>query len=141
MKHLLKPDNSIFILRITLGFVLLTHSLYLKMIVFTLHGTAQYFASIGLPEMLAYLVFSIEVGSGLALLLGFNTRFFSALVIPVLLGATWAHSSNGWLFTNTGGGWEYPLLLSVMAIAQLGLGNGKYAISTYLLSKRLVARI
>lgn len=141
MKHLLKPDNSIFILRITLGIVLLTHSLYLKMIVFTLHGTAQYFASIGLPEMLAYFVFSIEVGSGLALLLGFNTRFFSALVIPVLLGATWAHSSNGWLFTNTGGGWEYPLLLSVMAIAQLGLGNGKYAISTYLLSKRPVARI
>ena len=136
MKHLFNSDTSIFILRVTLGSVLLAHSLYLKMIVFTLAGTAQFFGSIGLPEILAYIVFFVEAVSGVALLLGFNTRFFSALVIPIFLGATWVHSANGWLFSNTGGGWEYPLLLTMMAVAQLGLGDGKYAISTYFLSKR-----
>ena len=136
MSNLLNTDTSIFILRVSLATVLLAHSLYLKLVVFTLAGTAQFFASIGLPEALAYIVFGVEVVAGTALLLGFKTRFFSVLVIPVLLGATWAHSSNGWLFTNTGGGWEYPLLLSLMAVAQLGLGNGKYAISSYLVSKQ-----
>lgn len=136
MNRLLNPETSAFILRVALGSVLLAHSLYLKMVVFTLAGTAQYFTSIGLPEILAYIVFLVESIVGVALLLGFNTRIFSALVIPILLGATWAHSPNGWLFTNAGGGWEYPLLLTFMAVAQLGLGDGKYAISSYFLSKQ-----
>ncbi|MFK5912749.1 MAG: DoxX family protein [Woeseiaceae bacterium] len=134
LNNLLSPgvgiDIGTFILRVALGSVLLAHSLYLKLMVFTLPGTAQFFASIGLPELLAYAVFSIEAIAGVALILGFKTRLFSALVIPVLLGATWAHLANGWLFTNAGGGWEYPLLLAVMALAQVGLGNGKYAVST-----------
>lgn len=130
MNNLLNSDTSTLILRISLATVLLAHSLYLKLVVFTLAGTAQFFGSIGLPEILAYIVFFVEVISGVALLVGFNTRFFSVLVIPVLLGATWVHSTNGWLFTNTGGGWEYPLLLTLMAVVQIGLGDGKYAIST-----------
>lgn len=136
MKHLFNTDTGALILRVSLGFVLLSHSLYLKMVVFTLAGTAQYFSSIGLPGVLAYLVFLTEVAAGISLLLGFNTRFFSALIIPVLLGATWVHSVNGWLFTNSGGGWEYPLFLFLMAVAQLGLGDGKYALTTYFRSKQ-----
>ncbi|MEY8241011.1 MAG: DoxX family protein [Cycloclasticus sp.] len=132
MNPLVNSDTSAFILRVSLGTILLAHSLYLKLFVFTLAGTAQYFGSIGLPEVFAYIVFTVEVLSGFALLLGFNTRLFAALVIPVLLGATWAHVSNGWLFSNTGGGWEYPLLLSLMAFVQVGLGDGKFAVSSYL---------
>jgi len=135
MNSILNPDISASILRAALGIVLIAHSLYLKMVVFTLAGTAQFFASIGLPEVLAYVVFFVEAVAGVALLVGFKTRIFSALVIPILLGATWAHSANGWLFTNAGGGWEYPLLLTVIAIVQMGLGDGRYAISTYFLSK------
>lgn len=130
MKDLLKPEVGTFILRISLGIVLLAHSVYLKLMVFTLAGTAGYFASIGLPEFLAYVVFAIEAVAGIALLLGFKTRLFAALTIPVLLGATWAHAANGWLFSNANGGWEYPLLLSVLAVVQIALGSGKYAITT-----------
>jgi len=128
--NLLNPETGTFILRISLGSVLLAHSVYLKLMVFTLPGTAQFFASIGLPEALAYIVFAIEAIAGTALILGVKTRLFSALIIPVLLGATWAHSSSGWLFSNAGGGWEYPLILSLMALAQLGLGDGRFAISS-----------
>lgn len=136
MKQLFNTDTGLLILRVALGSVLLSHSLYLKMVVFTLAGTAQYFSSIGLPEVLAYIVFSVEVVSGASLLLGFNTRFFSALVIPILLGATWAHYANGWLFTNSGGGWEYPLFLALMAVSQFSLGGGNYAVTPYFKSKQ-----
>ena len=140
MKQLLNTDAGALVLRVALGSVLLSHSLYLKMVVFTLAGTAQFFSSIGLPEVLAYIVFFVEVVSGASLLLGFNTRFFSALVIPILLGATWAHYANGWLFTNSGGGWEYPLFLTLMAVAQLSLGGGNYAITPYFKSKQQLIR-
>ena len=126
---LLSPDTGTFILRISLGVVLLAHSVYLKLMVFTLPGTAQFFDSIGLPGFMAYVVFAIEAIAGVALILGVKTRLFSALVIPILLGATWAHSSNGWLFSNQGGGWEYPLILSIMALAQVSLGDGIFSVS------------
>jgi len=124
------PATGTFILRVALGTVLLAHSVYLKLMVFTLPGTAQFFSSLGLPGFLAYVVFAVEAVAGVALLFGIRTRLFAALVIPVLLGATWAHSSSGWLFTNAGGGWEYPLLLVLMALAQVALGDGAYAVSS-----------
>ncbi len=130
LDHLLNPETGTFILRISLGTVLLAHSVYLKLMVFTLPGTAQFFTSIGLPAYLAYIVFAVEAIAGFALVLGIKTRVFSVLAIPVLLGASWAHLSNGWLFSNAGGGWEYPLILSLMALAQSGLGDGRYAISS-----------
>lgn len=126
--NIVNPANGTFVMRISLGIVLLAHSVYLKFFVFTLPGTAQFFASIGLPSIFAYLVFTIEVIAGVALILGFKTRLFAALVIPVMLGATWAHWSSGWLFTNNGGGWEYPLFLAMAAIAQTGLGDGNFAL-------------
>ncbi len=127
---LLTPETGAFIMRITLGSVLLAHSVYLKLMVFTLPGTAQFFDSIGLPGFMAYIVFAMEAVAGIALILGIKTRIFSALIIPVLLGATWAHSSSGWLFTNAGGGWEYPLILSIMALAQISLGDGNFSLSS-----------
>lgn len=130
INNILEPDTGAFILRIALGSVLLAHSVYLKLMVFTLPGTAQFFGSIGLPGFLAYVVFAIEAIAGIALILGIKTRLFSAMVIPVLLGATWAHSSSGWLFSNAGGGWEYPLILSVMALAQISLGDGSFSLTS-----------
>ena len=125
-----KTEYGIFILRIALGSVMIAHSFYLKMMVFTLPGTAKFFGSLGLPEFLAYLVFSIECGAGLALVLGMYSRQAALLLIPVLLGATWAHWPSGWLFSNANGGWEYPLFLTVVAAAQVFLGDGAYALKS-----------
>ena len=51
-----RPDNAVQIgatlLRVALGSMWIAHAL-LKLLVFTLPGTAQYFASIGLPGALA----------------------------------------------------------------------------------------
>lgn len=140
MNNLFNAHTSTFILRVSLGTILIAHSLYLKLMVFTLPGTAQFFSSLGLPAVFAYLVFAIEAVSGIALVLGFKSRLFSLLVVPILFGATWVHAGNGWLFTNTGGGWEYPLLLSLVALAQAGLGDGKYAISQYLQQRKTLTQ-
>jgi putative oxidoreductase len=118
-----------FLLRISLGVIYLAHGLYLKLFVFTLPGTAQFFDSIGLPGVLAYPVFAVETLGGLALILGVYPRLVAMALVPVALGATWAHLGAGWLFTNPGGGWEYPLFLALATIVQALLGGGAYTLT------------
>jgi putative oxidoreductase len=105
------------------------HSVYLKLFIYSLPGTAAFFASIGLPAVLGYVVFAVEAVAGIALIVGWQSRAAALAVIPILLGATWAHWSAGWLFTNAGGGWEYPALLSILAAAQALLGDGALAVA------------
>lgn len=116
------------VLRVSLGVMFIAHSLYLKAFVFTLPGTAQFFASIGLPAVLAYAVFYAEVIGGFLLLAGVCTRWVALALVPILIGAAWVHWPNGWLFTAPNGGWEYPVFLAVAAIAQSLLGDGAYAL-------------
>ena len=58
------------LLRVALGIMFIAHSVVLKYFTFTLAGTAQYFASIGLPASLAYVVFALEAVGGVLLVLG-----------------------------------------------------------------------
>ena len=118
-----------FTLRVALGAMFIAHAL-LKVFVFTLPGTAQFFASLGLPEFLAYVTVIAELVGGVLLIAGVRTRWVAALLIPVLLGATWAHASNGWLFTAPKGGWEYPAFLSIAAFVQALLGDGAFSLSS-----------
>ena len=116
-------------LRIALGAMFIAHAL-LKVFVFTLPGTVQFFESIGLPGILGYVTVAAELVGGAMLVLGIGTRWVAALLIPVLLGATWVHAPNGWLFTAPKGGWEYPAFLSLAAFVQVLLGDGAYALSS-----------
>jgi putative oxidoreductase len=103
------------LLRVALGIMFIAHSVVLKYFTFTLAGTAQYFASIGLPAFLAYVVFAVEAIGGVLLVLGIATRWVAIALIPVLLGAMWVHLGNGWVFNAPNGGWEYPLFLIVIS--------------------------
>jgi putative oxidoreductase len=120
-----------FALRVALGAMFIAHAL-LKYYVFTLPGTVQFFESIGLPGALAYVTFWAELVGGALILAGLGTRWVAAALVPILLGATWAHAGNGWLFTAQNGGWEYPAFLVVAAIAQALLGDGKFALASVL---------
>ena len=121
-------DYAATILRVTLGVIYLAHSAYLKLMVFSLPGTAQFFESIGLPGVFAYLVFTVEVVGGIALIIGYQVRIAAAGLAVVALGATWVHFGNGWLFSNAGGGWEYPAFLAVATVVQALLGAGAFAL-------------
>lgn len=113
--------------RLALGVILLAHGL-LKLIVFTIPGTIGFFESIGLPASVAYLTIFGEVAGGVALILGVYSRLVALLSLPILIGASWAHIGNGWVFNNQGGGWEFPVLLVVLAIIVALQGSGKFAI-------------
>jgi putative oxidoreductase len=116
-----------FLLRVALGTMFLAHG-SLKLFVYTLPGTAQFFGSLGLPGWTAYAVVAAEMVGGLLLVLGVQARWVALALLPVLIGATWAHSGNGWAFVSPNGGWEYPLYLSLLAIVQAMLGDGAWAL-------------
>jgi putative oxidoreductase len=103
------------LLRVSLGVMFLAHSVVLKLFTYGLAGTAGYFESIGLPGALAYVVFAAEAAGGVLLLANVATGWVSLGLIPILAGALWAHSGNGWVFSNANGGWEYPLFLIVIS--------------------------
>lgn len=121
-------ELAAFLLRVALGLMFLAHSLLLKLFVFTLPGTAQFFVSLGLPGWMAYAVFAAEAGAGVVLVLGVQARWVALAMAPVLAGATWAHWGNGWMFGYPNGGWEYPAYLTLLALAQFLLGDGAYAL-------------
>ena len=124
------------VLRVALGAMFIAHAL-LKYYVFTLPGTVKFFESIGLPGPLAYVTFWAELIGGVLILAGAWSRWAAAALIPVLIGATWAHAGNGWLFTAPNGGWEYPAFLTVAALAQALLGDGRFAVSGLFSSREL----
>jgi putative oxidoreductase len=64
----------------------------------------------------------------IALILSLYSRLAALLSLPILIGATWAHIGNGWMFSNAGGGWEFPALLVVLAVTVAMQGNGAFAI-------------
>ena len=126
-----RPDNAVQIgatlLRVALGSMWIAHAL-LKLLVFTLPGTAQYFASIGLPGALAYPVFAAELIGGVALLLGVYARQVALALLPIMLAAAWVHLPNGWVHTSPNGGWEYPVFLAVASLVLWLVGDGAWAL-------------
>ena len=114
-------------LRVALGVLFIAHAM-LKLLVFTLPGTVQFFASLGLPAVAAYAVFAAELVGGVLLVLGVRTRLVALALVPVMLGATWAHAGNGWVFSAPNGGWEYPAFWTVTLAVQALLGDGACAL-------------
>jgi len=125
--HHTSHDYGAALLRIAFGALLLSHGL-LKVYGFTIPGTVGYFESMGLPAIAAYLTIFGELAGGAALIAGMFTRLAAALTIPLLLGATWAHSGNGWVFSNANGGWEFPALLAVIALVIAIQGGGAFSL-------------
>ena len=123
------PSTSLglLLLRLSLGLMYLAHA-GLKLFVFTLPGTARFFAGQGLPGALAYVVFAAEAVGGAALLLGLYPRQVALALVPILLGAAWVHAPNGWVFNAPGGGWEYPAFLAVASLVLWLAGDGAFAL-------------
>jgi putative oxidoreductase len=116
------------ILRLTLGGLFLAHA-GLKIFVFTPAGTAQFFSSLGLPPMLAYVTIAWEIAGAVALILGIWPRIAAVAMIPILLGAiATVHGSAGFFFTAPHGGWEYPAFWVVGLLVLALTGDGAFAL-------------
>ncbi len=116
------------LLRVSLGIMFLAH-VGLKIFVFTIPGFVGYFGSLGLPAVLAYAVLALEVFGGFALILGVYAPLVALPLALEMLGTiAFVHGAKGWLFTNKGGGWEYPAFWAVGLIALYLLGDGAMAL-------------
>jgi putative oxidoreductase len=121
-------DYAATVLRLTLGTMFLAHGLW-KVLTLGLPTTVDYFASQGFPGWTAYPVVAGELGAGVLLILGVQTRAVALLTLPILIGALSVHLPNGFVFSYPNGGWEYPAFLIVAAGVQALLGDGAFALS------------
>ena len=118
-----------FLLRISMGILLLMHSAYLKYYVFGMPGFIKYFANLGLPEWWAWVVPAYETLGGLALLLGVYARWVAVFIgIHLLFAAYIGHGANGWPFIAKGGGYEFPLFWAIACFVLALVGDGAYAL-------------
>ena len=116
------------LLRVSLGILFLAH-VALKVFVFTIPGFVGYFASLGLPAIAAYAVIALEFLGGVALILGVYAPWVALPLALEMLGTVFmVHGANGWLFTNKGGGWEYPAFWAVSLVVLFLLGDGALAL-------------
>jgi putative oxidoreductase len=119
---------GIFVLRVAVGIDWIVHAL-LK----TYRGMYTHEALLaknGITPLLAWPTFSVELIGGCAILLGWYTRQWSAFLLIFLAVVVWIKWPVGWLYSNTGGGWEYPLFWLMAQAALVLAGSGAFALQT-----------
>lgn len=132
-------DVTALIARIGVGVVFIAHG-WQKISEWGLDGTAASFEKMGvpLPTLSAWFAAVVEVGGGLALVLGVALPIAGLLLAVDMAGAlAIVHLPNGLLGQ---GGYELVLVLGVAALA-LGFNGGAYALDRVLFRKKSPARV
>jgi mono/diheme cytochrome c family protein/uncharacterized membrane protein YphA (DoxX/SURF4 family) len=112
-----------FFLRLCLGIMFIAHGLLNG--AYKIRDTIAFFRSIGLPGWFAYFIITIELVGGACLILGIVPRYVALLLVPEILGTiVKVHGKNGWLFSNKGGGWEFPAFWAAALVVLFLLGDG-----------------
>ncbi|WP_234482132.1 DoxX family protein [Streptomyces sp. MBT49] len=122
-------DTALLLVRIVLGAVMLAHGWNHWRGGGGIAGTAGWFGGLGLtrPRLQAWLSVLTELGAGALLLAGFLTPLACAAVLSVMLVAgLLAHRRNGFFVFKEG--YEYVLVLGVLAVALGAWGPGEYAV-------------
>ena len=120
-------------IRIIAGLTFIAHGLPKF---FDVSGGYGFFESVNLPPELFLPIALLEVGGGLAILLGIITRIASALLIIEMLGAIFmVKLSKGFI-----GGYEFELLLISICVSLVILGPGKISIENYILKREIFPR-
>jgi putative oxidoreductase len=117
---------GLFILRVAIGTDWIVHA-FLK----TYRGMYTHEALLaknGISPLLAWPTFSLEVIGGVAILLGWYTRQWAAFLLIFLAVVVWIKWPVGWIYSNTGGGWEYPLFWLMAQLTLVLAGGGAFAL-------------
>lgn len=62
----------------------LVHAVVLKLLIFTLTGTAAFFVCVGLPGWLTYVTFAAEAVGAVLLILRIQSRWVTLALLPAL---------------------------------------------------------
>ncbi|KUN80767.1 DoxX family protein [Streptomyces griseoruber] len=121
-------DAALLLVRVVLGAVMAAHGWNHWRGGGGITGTAGWFAGLGLtrPRLQARLSVLTELGAGALLPAGLFTPLACAAVLSVMLVAgLLAHRRNGFFVFKEG--YEYVLVLGVLALALGAWGPGRYA--------------
>ena len=116
------------LVRVAVGGTLLTHGVRKVM-----EGTIAAFAVSsmerrGIHFNVAYLVWFNETIGAVLIALGLFTRFIAAAVAIEFAVITYTVFPNGYVISNSGGGWGYPLLVGALCLAIALRGGGPYSL-------------
>ncbi|KWW22683.1 oxidoreductase [Peribacillus simplex] len=110
-----KQEIGTFLLRIMLGATFFMHGL--SKFQGGLDNISGWFQSIGIPGFMAYVVATIELAGGLALIAGLGTRVISVLLVFIMAGAIiYVKLPAGFMGNEEGTGFEMDLVLMVIAL-------------------------
>ena len=129
-----KLNLTTFLLRIVLGISFFVHGL----VKFQggIENIVGWFDSIGIPGFLAYVVASVELVGGAALILGLGTRIVSALLALIMVGAILKSKlAIGFLGTPEMAGYELDLAFLVIAIFLAVNGSKLWSVDDALFNK------
>jgi putative oxidoreductase len=117
------------LLRFTAGAMLVPHGA-LKLFG-GMDGLIGWFASMGMPPALAWYVALLEFAGGIMLAAGLLTRLVAAQIVGLRVVIVFmVHWGNGYLWTN--GGYEYPLMWALIALAITIRGGGELSVDARL---------
>jgi putative oxidoreductase len=113
-------------LRLVLGLVFVMHG-YQKLFIFGLSGAAGAFEAMGvpLPQVTSALIAVLELGAGLALILGLLTEWAALGLAGDMLGAILMVKLRGGFFAPQGVEFELALLGGLLTLVLLGRGTGR----------------
>lgn len=129
-----KFEVSTLILRVILGVIFFIHGL----VKFQggIENISGWFESIGLPGALAYIVASVEMVGGLAVVIGLGTRIVSVLLSLVMIGAIIkVKLAVGFLGNGQMAGYELDLAFLAMAVVIAINGSNIFALDHLILNK------
>jgi putative oxidoreductase len=118
------------LLRLVAGTIFFMHGLQ-KTVDISMFGGFLGSAGVPAPHFFAWAVVVLELAGGLALILGFLTHWVGKLFALQMLAAIFlAHWGKGFMADK--GGYEFALLLLVVAISLMITGAGKWSLDSRL---------
>jgi putative oxidoreductase len=122
-------DTALLLTRATVGVTMMAHGYNHWRGGGKIAGTARWFSGLGLRygTLQAWMSVVTELGAGLLLVAGLATPLACAAVISVMfIAGLLAHRKNGFFVFRDG--YEYVLVLSVVALALATLGPGRVSL-------------
>lgn len=121
------------LVRVLFGVIFLVHGI--AKFQMGLDNVSNFFQSMGFPAFLAYIVACCELIGGIALILGFGTRFVSLVFFVIMLGAIFKVKLQAGLLGNgKSPGFELELALALISLYFAADSNRSFSIDS-LLSK------
>ncbi|MDO7252824.1 DoxX family protein [Helicobacter cappadocius] len=121
-------DIGKLILRLNIGGMMLFHGIYKAM--YGIEGVKGMIETIGIPGIVAYGVYIGEILAPIMLIIGFQVRIASVILILNMLVAIFAVTGGNIFGINQMGGWiiEPQAFYLFGALAIIFLGSGRFAL-------------